>query len=123
MQFPLGYCAGHHAPDTHRFRVFTQGQKRGAPDTVKKMMKRRAAIEPVIGHIKNEHRMGRNNLAHSTGDAINAILAAAGYNFRLLLNWLKDFLRLYWIAVFALTKTIRTGKLNCSRSTTKLYFI
>ena len=93
---------GHNAPDSHKFRVFTQGQKRGVTDTVKKMMKRRAAIEPVIGHIKNEHRMGRNYLAHSTGDAINAILAAAGYNFRLLLNWLKDFLRLCWMVTFAL---------------------
>ena len=43
----------------------------------------------VIGHIKSEHRMGRNYLAHSQGDAINAILAAAGYNFSLLLRWLK----------------------------------
>ncbi len=32
--------------------------------------------------------MGRNHLAHSTGDAINAVLAAAGYNFRLLIRWL-----------------------------------
>ena len=48
------------------------------------MMKRRAAVEPVIGHLKAEHRMGRNYLAHRMGDAINAILAAVGYNFRLL---------------------------------------
>jgi IS5 family transposase len=33
--------------------------------------------------------MGRNYLAHSTGDAINAVLAAAGYNFRRLLRWLR----------------------------------
>lgn len=92
---------GHNAPGAHKFRVFTQGQKRGVTDIVKKMMKRRAAIEPVIGHIKNEHRLGRNYLAHGTGDAINAILAAAGYNFRLLLNWLRDFLRLCWLAIFA----------------------
>ena len=39
----------------------------------------------VIGHIKNEHRMSRNYFAHQKGDAINAILAAAGYNFRRLL--------------------------------------
>jgi transposase, IS5 family len=96
---------GHNAPDTHQFRVFTQGQKRGVTDVVKKMMKRRAAVEPVIGHIKNEHRMGRNYLAHTNGDAINAILAAAGYNFRLLLKWLKNFLRLCWIILFAARKT------------------
>ena len=85
---------GHNAPDTHKFRVFTQGQKRGVTDNLKKLMKRRAAVEPVIGHIKNEHRMARNYLAHTTGDAINAVLAAAGYNFRLLLNWLKFLLHL-----------------------------
>ena len=33
--------------------------------------------------------MGRNNLAHRTGDAINVVLAAAGYNFHLLLKWLQ----------------------------------
>jgi transposase, IS5 family len=83
---------GHNADDSHKLRVFTQGQKRGVPTAVKKMMKRRAAVEPVIGHIKNEHRMGRNHLARTQGDAINAVLAAAGYNFRLILNWLRDFL-------------------------------
>jgi IS5 family transposase len=91
---------GHNAPDTHTFRVFTQGQKRGVSPALKKQMKRRAAIEPVIGHIKNEHRMGRCHLAHTTGDAINAILAAAGYNFRLIPNWLKDYLCLLLLALF-----------------------
>jgi IS5 family transposase len=95
---------GHNAPDTHTFRVFTQGQKRGVSPALKKQMKRRAAIEPVIGHIKNEHRMGRCHLAHATGDAINAVLAAAGYNFRLLLNWLKDYLCLLLAAIFTQRK-------------------
>jgi IS5 family transposase len=63
-------------------------------------MKRRAAVEPVIGHIKNEHRIARNYLAGKAGDAINAVLAAAGYNFCLLLNWLKLFLRLLIRAIF-----------------------
>jgi hypothetical protein len=38
---------------------------------IKRQLKRRAAIEPVIGHCKEEHRMGRNFLAHAQGDAIN----------------------------------------------------
>ena len=59
----------------------------------KREMNRRAAVEPVIGHIKNDHRMDRNYLAGTQGDAINAILAAAGYNFRLLLKWLRLLLR------------------------------
>ena len=54
-----------------------------------KLFWRRAAIEPVIGHRKAEHRMGRDYLAHRTGDAISVVLAAAGYNFHLLLKWLE----------------------------------
>jgi IS5 family transposase len=46
-------------------------------------------VEPVIGHLKAEHRTGRNYLAHRSGDAINAVLAAVGYNFSLLLKWLR----------------------------------
>jgi transposase, IS5 family len=37
------------------------------------------AIEPVIGHLKRDHRMGRNYLKGRDGDRINAVLAAAGY--------------------------------------------
>jgi IS5 family transposase len=85
---------GHNAPASHTFRVYTAGQKRRMTPAIKREMRRRAAVEPIIGHIKNEHRMDRNYLAHSSGDAINAILAAAGYNFRLLLNWLRLLLRL-----------------------------
>jgi IS5 family transposase len=48
-------------------------------------MKRRAAIEPGIGHLKQEHRMDRCRLWGPEGDAFNAILAAAGMNFRKLL--------------------------------------
>ena len=89
---------GHNAPQSHKFRVFTAGQKRRVTPAIKRQMRRRSAVEPVIGHIKNEHRMGRNYLAHTQGDAINAILAAAGYNFSLLLRWLKAFL---WLLIAA----------------------
>jgi IS5 family transposase len=56
---------------------------------IKREMRRRSAVEPVIGHMKAEHRMGRNYLWYRQGDAINAVLAAAGYNFSLLLRWLR----------------------------------
>jgi IS5 family transposase len=48
----------------------------------------------VIGHTKTEHRLGRNYLAGAAGDAVNAVLAAAGYNFRRLLAWLARLLAL-----------------------------
>jgi IS5 family transposase len=53
----------------------------------------------VIGHAKSDHRMDRNYLKGSRGDAINAVLAAAGYNFRRLLAWLKALLRAWLIIV------------------------
>jgi IS5 family transposase len=92
---------GHNAPESHKFRIYTSGQKRRMTQAIKREMRRRAAVEPVIGHIKNEHRMGRNYLAHQQGDAINAILAAMGYNFRLLLRWLRLLLRLLLTVLFA----------------------
>jgi len=80
---------GHNAPPDYKFRVFITGQKRRMTLKIKREMRRRSAVEPVIGHLKAEHRMDRNYLAHRSGDATNAILAAAGYNFRLLIRWLR----------------------------------
>ena len=54
-------------------------------------MKRRAAVEPSIGHLKQEHRMDRNRLKGKEGDRINAILSAAGMNISKLLRWLVDY--------------------------------
>jgi IS5 family transposase len=58
-------------------------------------MKRRAAVEPSIGHLKNEHRLERNRLKGVAGNAMNAVLAAAAMNFHKLLGafW-RIFLRL-----------------------------
>lgn len=84
---------GHNAPADYKFRVFIAGQKRRMTPKIKREMRRRSAIEPVIGHLKAEHRMERNYLAHRAGDAINAVLSAVGYNFRLLIRWLRFLLR------------------------------
>jgi transposase, IS5 family len=80
---------GHNAPPDYKFKVYAAGQRRRVTPQIKHEFKRRAAIEPVIGHLKENHRMGRNHLAHASGDAINAVLAAVGYNFRRLLAWLS----------------------------------
>lgn len=92
---------GHNAPPAYKFRVFTSGQKRGVTAAIKRQLKRRSAIEPVIGHLKAEHRMGRNYLWHRAGDAANAALAAAGYNFRRLIRWLSLLLRLFLDVIIA----------------------
>ena len=76
-----------------KFRVWISGQVRRVTAIIRREMKRRAAVEPVIGHLKAEHRMGRNYLKGRDGDRINAVLAAAGYNFPLLLRWLATLLR------------------------------
>jgi IS5 family transposase len=95
-----GYI-GHNAVERHKLKVYTSGQKRGVTASVKRDLRRRAAVEPVIGHLKAEHRMGRSYLAHRSGDANNAVLAAVGYNFRLLLNWLRLLWLQIWIALWA----------------------
>ena len=77
-------------------------------------MKRRAAVEPSIGHLKNEHRLERNRLKGVAGDVINAILAAAAMNFQKLLGafWriFLRFLTRIWdaIAVLQATRTRQT---------------
>ena len=91
---------GHNAPPDYKFRVFIAGQKRRMTPKIKREMRRRSAVEPVIGHLKSEHRMGRNYLWHRQGDTINAVLAATGYNFRLLLRWLKLLLFRFLIVFF-----------------------
>lgn len=58
-----------------------------ATRAVRRMLKRRAAIEPTIGHLKSDNRLSRNHLTGKTGDQINTLLAAAGYNLRKLLRW------------------------------------
>jgi IS5 family transposase len=76
--------------------VHVDKRRRGATaKSLWRWMKRRAAIEPGIGHLKREHRMDRNRLKGFIGDQLNAILSAAGMNFAKLLRWAADFLRLF----------------------------
>ena len=87
----------HFDPDTRQdirapWRVFMAGRKALQPH-MKAELKRRPAIEPVIGHLKSDHRMGRNHLKGKAGDRFNVKMAAIGFNFRRVLAWLKEFLR------------------------------
>jgi IS5 family transposase len=76
----------------NRFRIWISGQVRRVTRAIREM-RRRAAIEPVIGHMKSDHRMGGNYLKGRDGDRANAVLAAAGDNFSLLLRRLEWLLR------------------------------
>jgi IS5 family transposase len=90
---------GHDAPNPRS--VFISGQKRGVFGAIKRQLKRRSAIEPVIGHMKSEGHLGRCYLKGRNGDAINAVLSAVGYNLRRVLAWLRNLLRLILAALFA----------------------
>lgn len=96
-----GYI-GHNYQEKHH--VFRSGQKRGVTTHIKREIKRRSVIEPIIGHAKNDGHLGLNWLKGVEGDKINAILSAVGYNFRQILAWLRlllQFLYSYFIASFS----------------------
>jgi IS5 family transposase len=89
-----GYRGKDHHPEDVKVHITGQHKARGA---LKKRFKRRNAIEPVIGHEKQDHRLGRNYLKGKEGDRINALLSGCGFNLRKLLrafscalqNWLS----------------------------------
>lgn len=97
------------APGSPGLRVYTAGQKHGVTDKIKHELRGRSAVEAVIGHMKEEHRMARNHLAGQRGDAVNPLKAGIGYNFRLLLAWLP----VLWRALLALV--VRTEILSQSQ--------
>ena len=67
--------------------VHVDKQRKGkTPKRLWQWMKRRAVVEPGISHLKHGHRMNRNRLKGTQGDQLNAVLSAAGMNFRKLLR-------------------------------------
>jgi IS5 family transposase len=83
----LGYT-GHNFKE--KGKVFTAKTKKTLSNDDKKMQKRRSAIEPIIGHLKNFGRMGRNYLKGVVGDIVNPLISAVGLNLRRITNILKD---------------------------------
>lgn len=84
-----GYRGKKHWPE-HK-HILISGRKKLKP-FLQKLLKRRSAIEPIIGHLKHDHRLHRNLLKGMHGDHINAILAGAAFNFRKLLKTCNNFL-------------------------------
>lgn len=93
---------GHQHPKRHR--IFMSGQKRGVTAAIKRELKRRSVVEPLIGHLKNEGRLGRNYLHGVSGDKINVLMVAAGYNFKLILRYLKDIFFFIFVWLFSQEK-------------------
>ena len=70
--------------------AYISGQKRGVTPRLRRCMKYRQAIKPVIRHLKNDRWVGRNHLKDRVGDYINVLPSCAGYNLRLVLKRLRD---------------------------------
>lgn len=73
--------------------VVIAGRRRGLTPTMRRELRRRSAIEAMIGHMKLDGKLGRNHLAGALGDAIHALLCGAGHNLRLILRHLAKLLR------------------------------
>ncbi len=69
----------------------------------RRWLKRHQAVEPAIGHLKADHRMDRCWLAGTTGDALHAVLCAAGFNLRWLMRAIARLLArgLSWASILA----------------------
>lgn len=74
--------------------------------TIRREMRRRNGIEPVLGHMKTDGLLERNHLHGPEGDAVNAILCAIGHNCRLLLAWFRRLLARLLLSAPDLAATI-----------------
>jgi IS5 family transposase len=92
-----GYRGKDHHPDD--VEVYISG-RRGLKRNLKKLLRGRSAIEPVIGHLKSESRMDRNYLLGRDGDRMNAMLAGCGAN-------LRKLLRAFVLAIFTRAERLR----------------
>lgn len=70
-------------------QVFVSGKTKGLSIGVKKLLRARSAIEPIIGHAKYDHGLARNYLLGTVGDKINAILVGCAFNLRKMMRLLK----------------------------------
>ncbi len=83
---------GYRGHDETEATVYISGQKRGIKtQRLKRSLKRRQAIEPVIGHLKSDGLLDRNYLKGTQGDQFNVLLSCAGHNLRLVLRRLRLF--------------------------------
>lgn len=72
--------------DNPGVHIVHRGKSKRITEEERQLLKRRQAIEPIIGHLKQDHRMGRCHLKGETGDRLHAVLCAAGDNIKWLLR-------------------------------------
>lgn len=90
---------GHGYEGELEVHICTPNTKR-LPRRLRRLHKRRSAIEPMIGHMKNDGRLGRNYLLGKEGDRVNVILCACGHNLRLLLRYFLSLFE-WWVSFLA----------------------
>ena len=103
-------------PLRNHTKVFISGQRRGITKSIKKQLKRRSAIEPMIGHMKQEGKLGLCRLKGIIGDQINALLTGVGHNLRLILKHLRKLLKLGKLRNFLIQILFRLLEIFLQRS-------
>jgi len=80
---------GYRGVEIEGIQILRTGQRRGITKSLRALIHRRSAIEPIIGHMKSDGRLQRNPLKGELGDALHAVLCGAGQNIRWLLKPLR----------------------------------
>jgi IS5 family transposase len=106
----LGFRGVDH--DNPSVQIIHRGKYKSLTSQQKRWLKRRQAVEPAIGHLKSDHRMDRCWLKGALGDALHAVLCAAGYNLRKLLRWIV-YAPIVWLTWWL--KAFLNDKLGCRR--------
>ena len=73
-------------------QVLVSGTRRGLTPRLRRLLRRRSAIEPEIGHMKSDGRLARCTLKGTLGDALHAVLCGCGHNIRKILAHLRAIL-------------------------------
>jgi IS5 family transposase len=102
---------GYRGHGVDHVKVFISGARRGVTRTIAKLLRRRSAIEPMIGHMKTDGRLTRCPLKGTTGDALFAVLCGCGHNIRMILRHLRVILRqLVWLIALLRECVPRVGR-------------
>jgi IS5 family transposase len=110
--------------DNPKVEIIHRGKYRSLTRQQRRWLKRRQAVEPAIGHLKSDNRMDRCWLRGATGDALHAVLCAAGYNLRWLLRamarlGLKALLLrpilLVWLALLGVARMLNLSQVGAGR--------
>jgi transposase, IS5 family len=102
LHAPEAECVdlGYRGAATTGIKVYHRKLKRGITARLRRDIRRRSAIEPAIGHMKNDGRLRRNWLKGTQGDAFHALLCGCGHNLRMILRKLRLLLALFLVRLY-----------------------